>query len=360
MNICFVVGQNGAGKSQFLIKQAREETVYKSIVICNSIHDRFTSSSKIKRLSAKNSMSSPNNVMKKAIMLSLSDGPHKLSDISRTLIYCGYHPIITVTVNPTSHIDELLKLKKSWDDNYIINKMMSHENGKMKFDIDFGSGEKYFNFRELSILNEILKSEKELRKRKIISPIEISLHKNNVGQIPLAGASSGELSLITSFIYILCEIDGAEQLLIDEPENSLHPQWQREYVSKLAGLIGYRDIKIFIATHSPLLVSGAQLEDYISPLFYHPGDNKWIKPSSINIEATLWEQFETIGPKSRYLSEKIVKVLNELQSGEKTLDHTISEIHLMEKGTFDPSQKITFRAAIELANTIAEELKSGH
>lgn len=359
MDVYFVVGKNGVGKSQFLLNQAYEDTVFKSIVICNSIHDRFTPSPKIKRLSAKNSMSLPNNVMKKAIMLSLSEGPHKLSDISRTLIYCGYQPVITVTVKPIRNRDEIVESR--FNDNsrgYIINEIMNHGNESLEFDFDFGRIDKDFNFRELSILNEILRSEGELRSRKIIKPIEISLHKINGGKIPLAGASSGELSLITSFIYILCELDGAEQLLIDEPENSLHPQWQKEYMRKLVGLIGYRDVKIFIATHSPLLVSGAQLEEYISSYFYHPELNEWSKSSSINIEATLWEQFETIGPKSTYLSEKIVTILDEFQSKKRSFDEAISEITLMEKSTFDKSQELTFKAAIGLAKAIAKELKN--
>ncbi|HAT2781396.1 TPA: ATP-binding protein [Citrobacter amalonaticus] len=360
MNVYFVVGQNGVGKSQFLLKRAYEDTVFKSIVICNSIHDRFIPSPKIKRLSAKNSMSLPNNVMKKAIMLSLSEGPHKLSDISRTLIYCGYQPVITVTVKPIRNRDEIFESRFNNDNSsgYIINEIMNHGSESLEFDFDFGRADKDFNFRELSILNEILRSEGELRGRKIIKPIEISLHKINGGKIPLAGASSGELSLITSFIYILCELDGAEQLLIDEPENSLHPQWQKEYVSKLVGLIGYREVKIFIATHSPLIVSGAQLEEYISPSFYHPESNEWSKSSSINIEATLWEQFETIGPKSTYLSEKIVTILDEFQSRKRSFDETISEINLMEKGTFDKSQTLTFKAAVGLAKAIAQELKN--
>ena len=103
---------------------------------------------------------------------------------------------------------------------------------------------------------------------------------------------------------------------------------------------------------------GAGHEEYISPSFYHPESNEWSKSSSINIEATLWEQFETIGPKSTYLSEKIVTILDEFQSRKRSFDETISEINLMEKGTFDKSQTLTFKAAVGLAKAIAQELKN--
>jgi ABC-type multidrug transport system ATPase subunit len=45
-------------------------------------------------------------------------------------------------------------------------------------------------------------------------------------------------------------------ILIDEPENSLHPQWQRDYISLVREVIAHaRECHVIIATHSPLLVS---------------------------------------------------------------------------------------------------------
>ncbi len=76
---------------------------------------------------------------------------------------------------------------------------------------------------------------------------------------PVTEASSGELYILCLGVFIRNFIDykGNNKLektiLIDEPENSLHPKWQREYISFLRGFIGYKSVKIIMATHSPLI-----------------------------------------------------------------------------------------------------------
>lgn len=72
-------------------------------------------------------------------------------------------------------------------------------------------------------------------------------------------ASSGELALITSIVYISTVISERTVILIDEPENSLHPKWQKQFVQILFDIFYFFQPKIIIATHSPLIVNGAEL-----------------------------------------------------------------------------------------------------
>ncbi|WP_245337554.1 AAA family ATPase [Shinella sp. HZN7] len=51
--------------------------------------------------------------------------------------------------------------------------------------------------------------------------------------IELLNASSGELALISSLVFLISSIGQEPVILIDEPENSLHPRWQREYLEKI-------------------------------------------------------------------------------------------------------------------------------
>lgn len=92
---------------------------------------------------------------------------------------------------------------------------------------------------------------------------EISLHQ----------ASSGELTLITSLIYISSVITRNAIILVDEPENSLHPKWQTEYVKNLLDLFYLYEPSIVIATHSALILNGAEL-NYENVNVYKGKDGK--------------------------------------------------------------------------------------
>ena len=97
MSVRFVVGVNGVGKSQFLLEVATGCHV-KVIVLCNTVHDRFKSSKKIRKFSAGSPTSHPNRVMKNAILFLLSQGSHRLRDISNVLVHCNYISEIIVRV----------------------------------------------------------------------------------------------------------------------------------------------------------------------------------------------------------------------------------------------------------------------
>jgi len=351
MEVCFVVGRNGAGKSQYLIDQAKGNNKDSSLYICNTVHDRSQELKNSKRFSVKNTGSHPNNVMKSVIKKMMKEGTHRLHQIEKILLYCGYSPHITVTMRAgktDSRLDDFSEtpyIKK-------LTKMIdSYFNGAdtISFDINFGETS---NFTNLSKLENLLHQEKPLRHYGMVKTIEIALHKNNNEAVPLLNASSGELSLMTSLIFVLGEISGTNMILIDEPENSLHPRWQREYTSMLCSLIEYHEIKILIATHSPLIVTGAQLDERVSSSIYHPATGKLEFSSSTNIEELLWGQFETITPKSRFLSEKLAEKLEELSSQKVSFSEAIEFIDSASKASFDDDQKDFFIAARKLAENI--------
>ena len=54
-------------------------------------------------------------------------------------------------------------------------------------------------------------------------------------------------------------LDNKSVLLIDEPENNLHPQWQRDLMSTVFDICSevMVDGHVIICTHSPLIVSSA-------------------------------------------------------------------------------------------------------
>ena len=69
--------------------------------------------------------------------------------------------------------------------------------------------------------------------------------------------SSGEYNLFFQFLRILLLINDNSLLLIDEPEISLHPNWQIKYFYYLEKVLSdYKGIHTIIATHSHLLLTG--------------------------------------------------------------------------------------------------------
>lgn len=75
-------------------------------------------------------------------------------------------------------------------------------------------------------------------------------------------ASSGESHLLASFHGIIAKLENNSLLLIDEPEISLHPNWQIEYLEILKTIVNsYNNIFTVIATHSNFLVSSLKNEE---------------------------------------------------------------------------------------------------
>ena len=72
----------------------------------------------------------------------------------------------------------------------------------------------------------------------------------------LENSSSGETHLLCQFIGIMADIRQDSLILIDEPENSSHPDWQMNYVGWLKEIFkDYRSCHFIITTHSPLLLT---------------------------------------------------------------------------------------------------------
>ncbi|WP_411960073.1 AAA family ATPase [Pseudomonas mandelii] len=294
--------------------------------------------------------SRPSSIVRSLLFNLLEHGDHRLNQIERVLIHCGYLPKLTVTIKVSKdyyHTRSVIKESRYNELNGFLSGILEGQHSA-SIDIEFG-GDDYLKKSKLAYL---MLREKEFRSIGMMGKIELDIYKNSGEKIQFSQASSGELSLITSLMFILGNIYGARQLFIDEPENSLHPKWQREYVPLLLDLIGYHDVEIFIATHSPLVVTGAQLEKNIRPEFFHPETGKIEILDTTNIEELLWGQFDTIPPASRFLSEMLSEKLDELHCKKISIEDAIAFIASAKKASFDEAQTDLFIAAEKMAYQI--------
>ncbi|MGM7746867.1 AAA family ATPase [Yersinia enterocolitica] len=77
-----------------------------------------------------------------------------------------------------------------------------------------------------------------------------------------ANASSGQFHIFSSMVKITAELCDNAIILIDEPEVSLHPKLQLNYISALKKILdGFNGCHVIIATHSHFLVSSLPIDN---------------------------------------------------------------------------------------------------
>lgn len=113
--------------------------------------------------------------------------------------------------------------------------------------------------KELDIgFNSIIHDVRQLEKRGVIefSGIFVRKTSNNV-HFDVLGASSGEVAQLIYCMDLASHLQDYAKVFIDEPEISLHPNWQIDFVEILKGMSSFfKGCHFIIATHSPYILSG--------------------------------------------------------------------------------------------------------
>lgn len=103
-------------------------------------------------------------------------------------------------------------------------------------------------------------------------------------------ASSGESHLITSLHGIIANVEDNSIVAIDEPEVSLHPNWQIEYFDILKSIIDeYKGVHVLIATHSNLLVSSLKNEESRIISLKRNKETKEVEIDELDYETFGWD-----------------------------------------------------------------------
>lgn len=187
----------------------------------------------------------------------------------------------------------------------------------------------------------ILTMAKKLHSLDIISFPEIKIRKGvseklignklnfqNYGQafgFPISSSSSGENHLLSSFLGILSKIQHSAIILLDEPEISLHPNWQMKYINFLKLVFKeFTSCHFIIASHSHFIVS--DLKPDSSTIISLQKNLETGKFDSVPItsntygwsaEEILLSVFKTPSSRNYYLTNKLEEIF-ELISKEPT------------------------------------------
>ncbi|HUC81525.1 MAG TPA: AAA family ATPase [Flavisolibacter sp.] len=209
-----------------------------------------------------------------------ADNPNNIQNIIKSSkAFVGYFMSV-ITETRSKRLDErrLNKYEKLLNDPQTVDKAISFLQKvsnkfnqkylykiKLNYAIDFTKPE---TLQEFAADAEILKT---LRELEIFSVNDIDIRKQKTN-FSASKASSGEYHLLTSFLGIIAKIEDNSIILIDEPEISLHPNWQMQYLNVLDKVFeNYNNCHFIIASHSHFLVSDLKgFNSAILTLFFDP------------------------------------------------------------------------------------------
>lgn len=374
--VLIIAGENGSGKSRYLKQIAETFSQTKQVtVVCNTVFDRFENLDHITKISVTDGREIASKAIKKVLDYAFNEqDPLSYKPIAQVLGYCGYSERIGVEVEGMAESlrDKIFKNSDVEESRILRSKDMEsafrtlkESTGRVTW-IDLAETDLTRGFirRAVSIL---IKHEKLLIEIGAIKSINLYLSKNGV-QIPINESSSGELTLIATRVFLATTIKKDNAIiLIDEPENSLHPLWQREYISQLLDILYLKQPTIVIATHSPIIVSTGQIKEdddrsFVEIGIFKIGDEGVVKvednhSEASSVEDTYWKVFNTVTPVNHFVSEVLVSKLNDLAKGNATIEEINELITHMNQASYDPVQKEFFIAAKALAQKVLDAEK---
>lgn len=371
--VIILVGPNGSGKSRFLEQIGKHYQARRPVcVVSNTLSLRLNSLRKAKRYAIGRIGKSPKSVIKAALARTLDREDSAFYQIRALMEYCQYKPrfgfrkqgfrpeALNDFIETGGNLDALLTTPEQHEDFYQAMEFLARWPVKEIQWVDEKSQPHEFSLqREIA---SVIRAEQALIKLRVLKGLQVYVDKGGrSGPFEVHNASSGELSLISSLLFLTAEVEPNSIVLIDEPENSLHPGWQRAYVDKVLAAIAYRNVSVIIATHSPLVVTGALIEHYnLVSVFQMQRSEpqrlglQHLDSGDTSIEAILWKAFDVVTPANHFISEEVVEAINRFERDEITKGDITEMLLHMKAQSFDRRQDEFFDAIAELVETVEQ------
>lgn len=345
-----VLGQNGQGKSRLLVNlitQARHYNYENVIAVSTSPFDKFPLRKEFKGIRYKyigvkggNTGNSILSLISSASLGLLDYKKNQDNGIEKILQFLGASHEVEYVFKLNPNQTRLLKRRSLFNKNiYSIQDKRGEEKTIQCTEDEYDSIEWHLQLLERTIdsnknfkvrlrLGEIayIRNQFErnynikeiieiLLKFELIKLIDFRIEKLNFGWMSLRLASSGEQCILLSLLGITANISDNSLILIDEPEISLHPEWQERYISLLMTIFEkYKFCLFVIATHSPQMV--AKLNPKGSYIYTIQNNElldayEYVRKSS---DYQLANLFEAPGFKNEYLTRVLISFLTDPKS----------------------------------------------
>ena len=364
-SVSVLIGPNGSGKSR-LLRSIADDCLLRGdevIAIAPTIFDRFQRmrSGRMHFFGARQGRSAAVRVIRAALVRASAESPQVLKDLTRALAYASFDPVIGIGITNLdfARFDEATKELSEEQREELHSALRKWRNrsagdGIVRLELE------RFSFRELDALSfaVIAMHDDLLWRGGVVSRIEYSFFRAGV-PIPALEACSGELCFITTIAFIATQIRRSSIIAIDEPETSLHPTWQQNYVRTLLDLFSHYQPSIVISTHSPIIVSGGEAARGAMLVYeMNGGVPSLFSHERLSLEEMYDRLFGLITPRNHYLSQRAVAILNALNSGNWSLARVTQELESLEAKSYDESQKGVIAKLIEVARRL-DTMKGG-
>lgn len=132
----------------------------------------------------------------------------------------------------------------------------------------------------------------------------------------------------------------------------------KNYVRTILDLFYQYEPRVLISTHSPIVVSGAELADQKTRVFEMTANrSEEHSDANLNLEEMYERLFGLVTPKNHYLSERIVELLNQLNARSIDLASVLDELKQLEIKSYDDTQKSVLTSIEEVAIQIDQRTK---
>ncbi len=112
------------------------------------------------------------------------------------------------------------------------------------------------NYDKLKLFSDIFNERNRITKKTISYSKKGIILKVDGEELPLECLSSGEKNDFIMFYDLIFNSENNGLVLVDEPEISLHVEWQRTFLDSLSDICKMNGLQSIVATHSPNIIHG--------------------------------------------------------------------------------------------------------
>lgn len=222
-----------------------------------------------------------------------------------------------------------------------INKLIELMNLQKSIILDINLDE-IQNYNDLHLFQSVI----YLTDAKIFTVSKLSLFSKD--DFDINDVSSGEFNILRTLLSITANVEDNSLILIDEPEISLHPNWQIEFCRYLdLALTAFKNCHTIISTHSHFIISNLQ-PDSSSVITLKANtkekiiqlDNIEYNTYGLSPENTLYQLFGVTGFNNKYFEKDLRVIIDFISSQNSDRSEFKSAFDRVSKYKFDTTSPI--------------------